>query len=256
VENLLSGLLAGTQNVALKVRLTEIGDLPASCRPLLRVAQSSGGVDRVGGGVRAHGKPAASTIPNRPTLRAFCIGRRGATLRLAIMNMLYDERLDGPLPIIDQELLLADFASDPTRRSDLAYGRTNGALRMRWHEQLPERALGRAAARGVAQVQTLMRHCHQHGVPACHGRPVPDFRASNACATGHRVIAGAFQPDFGCGSRTCTARVQPGVRNLAVSEAAAPYGLYYAPDPSSQTHVPSAGNVAENAVACIVSSTG
>ncbi|HUI61250.1 MAG TPA: FAD-binding protein, partial [Steroidobacteraceae bacterium] len=30
------------------------------------------------------------------------------------------------------------------------------------------------------------------------------------------------------------ARVQPGVRNLAVSEAAAPYGLYYAPDPSSQ----------------------
>src|SRR5579863_7993935 len=29
-----------------------------------------------------------------------------------------------------------------------------------------------------------------------------------------------------------TARVQPGVRNLAVSEAAAPCGLYYAPDPS------------------------
>ncbi|MDQ6971953.1 MAG: FAD-binding protein [Mariprofundaceae bacterium] len=32
----------------------------------------------------------------------------------------------------------------------------------------------------------------------------------------------------------CTARVEPGVRNLAISEAAAPHGLYYAPDPSSQ----------------------
>jgi hypothetical protein len=42
VENLLLGFLAGTQNVALKVRLTEIANLPASCRPLLRVAQSSG----------------------------------------------------------------------------------------------------------------------------------------------------------------------------------------------------------------------
>ena len=44
-----------------------------------------------------------------------------------------------------------------------------------------------------------------------------------------------------------TARVQPGVRNLAISEAAAPYGLYYAPDPSSQIACTIGGNVAENA---------
>jgi glycolate oxidase len=44
-----------------------------------------------------------------------------------------------------------------------------------------------------------------------------------------------------------TAVVQPGVRNLAVSEAAAPYGLYYAPDPSSQIACTIGGNVAENA---------
>ncbi|WP_074749002.1 FAD-linked oxidase C-terminal domain-containing protein [Nitrosospira multiformis] len=43
-----------------------------------------------------------------------------------------------------------------------------------------------------------------------------------------------------------TARVQPGVRNLAISEAAAPYGLYYAPDPSSQIACSIGGNVAEN----------
>jgi glycolate oxidase len=42
------------------------------------------------------------------------------------------------------------------------------------------------------------------------------------------------------------ARVQPGVRNLAISEAAGPYGLYYAPDPSSQLACTIGGNVAEN----------
>ncbi len=43
-----------------------------------------------------------------------------------------------------------------------------------------------------------------------------------------------------------TARVQPGVRNLAVTEAAAPHGLYYAPDPSSQIACTIGGNIAEN----------
>lgn len=43
-----------------------------------------------------------------------------------------------------------------------------------------------------------------------------------------------------------TACVQPGVRNLAISEAAKPHGLYYAPDPSSQIACSIGGNVAEN----------
>ena len=42
------------------------------------------------------------------------------------------------------------------------------------------------------------------------------------------------------------ARVQPGVRNLAISEAASAFGLYYAPDPSSQIACTIGGNVAEN----------
>ena len=44
-----------------------------------------------------------------------------------------------------------------------------------------------------------------------------------------------------------TAIVQPGVRNLAISEAANEFGLYYAPDPSSQIACSIGGNVAENA---------
>ena len=43
-----------------------------------------------------------------------------------------------------------------------------------------------------------------------------------------------------------TARVEPGVPNLKISEAAAPHGLYYAPDPSSQVACSIGGNVAEN----------
>jgi len=47
--------------------------------------------------------------------------------------------------------------------------------------------------------------------------------------------------------RARIAVVQPGVRNAAISEAAAPLGLYYAPDPSSQIACTIGGNVAENA---------
>ena len=46
--------------------------------------------------------------------------------------------------------------------------------------------------------------------------------------------------------RARLAVVQPGVRNAAISEAAAPHGLYYAPDPSSQIACTIGGNVAEN----------
>ncbi len=45
---------------------------------------------------------------------------------------------------------------------------------------------------------------------------------------------------------TRTAVVQPGVRNLAISEAVAHLGLYYAPDPSSQIACSIGGNVNEN----------
>src|SRR2546421_4881719 len=46
--------------------------------------------------------------------------------------------------------------------------------------------------------------------------------------------------------RARIAVVQPGVRNAVISEIAAPYGLYYAPDPSSQIACTIGGNVAEN----------
>ena len=45
--------------------------------------------------------------------------------------------------------------------------------------------------------------------------------------------------------------VQPGVQNLAISNAVAASGFYYAPDPSSQIACTIGGNVAENSGACI-----
>jgi glycolate oxidase len=47
-------------------------------------------------------------------------------------------------------------------------------------------------------------------------------------------------------ARARLARVQPGVTNLKISQHAAPLGLYYAPDPSSQIACSIGGNVAEN----------
>jgi len=56
-----------------------------------------------------------------------------------------------------------------------------------------------------------------------------------------------FTRILGIDTANRTARVQPGVTNLAISRAAEPYGLYYAPDPSSQIACSIGGNVAENA---------
>ena len=67
-------------------------------------------------------------------------------------------------------------------------------------------------------------------------------RSATACCSPSRASCAYSRST----QRARTARVQPGVRNLAISEAAAPHGLYYAPDPSSQIACSIGGNVAEN----------
>jgi hypothetical protein len=70
-------------------------------------------------------------------------------------------------------------------------------------------------------------------------------RCDAACA-GRGAVAGPVQQDFARRPRARTAVVQPGVRNLAVSEAAAPHGSITRPIPSSQIACTLGGNVAEN----------
>lgn len=97
------------------------------------------------------------------------------------------------------------------------------------------------------QVCAIVAVCHQHRIPI----------VSRGAGTG--LSGGAFPVDHGIvlnlsklnrilevNADARYARVEPGVRNAAISEAAAPYGMYYAPDPSSQIACTIGGNIAEN----------
>ncbi len=105
-----------------------------------------------------------------------------------------------------------------------------------------------ALPRETGEVRAVMMICAEMGVPV----------VARGAGTG---LSGGALPYPGCvllslsrfdkilavDPEAMTARVQPGVRNLAISDAAAPHGLFYAPDPSSQLACSIGGNVAENA---------
>jgi glycolate oxidase len=99
-----------------------------------------------------------------------------------------------------------------------------------------------------AQAQAILRICHDCGRRWWRAAPRPVSRAvRRRIRTGCWCRWPSSRRSSAVDPLSRTAVVQPGVRNLAVSEAAAPYGLYYAPDPSSQIACTIGGNVAENA---------
>ena len=105
-----------------------------------------------------------------------------------------------------------------------------------------------ALPRTAEEVRLTLAACYELGVPL----------VARGAGTG---LSGGALPFPGCvllslsrlnhilslDPEARTARVQPGVFNLAISEASAPHGLFYAPDPSSQVACSIGGNVAENA---------
>jgi glycolate oxidase len=99
-----------------------------------------------------------------------------------------------------------------------------------------------------AQIVAILKLCHAAHIPvvargagtSLSGGAMPDPRGVVLSLAKLKEIL-AVDP------LTRTAVVQPGVRNAAITEAAAPHGLYYAPDPSSQIACTIGGNVAENA---------
>ena len=99
-----------------------------------------------------------------------------------------------------------------------------------------------------AQVQRILRTCFEMRVPVV-ARGAGTGLSGGALPRGDGVLLSLakLMRIFGIDPQARTARVQPGVRNLAISQAAVPYGLYYAPDPSSQIACSIGGNVAENA---------
>ena len=86
-----------------------------------------------------------------------------------------------------------------------------------------------------AQVQAVLRTCHRLGVPVvARGTGTGLSGGAMPHAMGVILSLARFNRILAIDPASRTARVQCGVRNLAISEAAAPHGLYYAPDPSSQ----------------------
>ncbi|MFT7008673.1 MAG: glycolate oxidase [Colwellia sp.] len=100
----------------------------------------------------------------------------------------------------------------------------------------------------VEQVQRALKLFHEYEIPVVARGSGTSLSAG---ATPHKegvvLSLAKFTNIIQINPKARTARLQPGVRNLAISEAAADYGLYYAPDPSSQIACSIGGNVAENA---------
>ncbi|WP_298930688.1 FAD-linked oxidase C-terminal domain-containing protein [uncultured Ramlibacter sp.] len=110
-----------------------------------------------------------------------------------------------------------------------------------------QRPLVVALPESEAQVQAVLQVCHALQVPmVARGAGTGLSGGAMPHALGVTLSLAKFNRILKVDPLSRTARVQCGVRNLAISEAAAPHGLYYAPDPSSQIACTIGGNVAEN----------
>lgn len=100
----------------------------------------------------------------------------------------------------------------------------------------------------VEQVQQVLRICSDRKVPVvARGAGTGLSGGALPLVDGVLLSLAKFNQILDVDPLNRCARVQPGVRNLAISEAVADYNLYYAPDPSSQIACSIGGNVAENA---------
>ncbi|HMA31611.1 MAG TPA: FAD-binding protein, partial [Casimicrobiaceae bacterium] len=98
------------------------------------------------------------------------------------------------------------------------------------------------------QVVRILQLCHATRVPVvARGAGTSLSGGSLPVADGIVLSLAKFRRIVAIDPLARTAVVEPGVRNLAISEAASAYGLFYAPDPSSQIACSIGGNVAENA---------
>src|SRR5690606_32360657 len=96
----------------------------------------------------------------------------------------------------------------------------------------------------VEQVRQVLQFASQHRVPiVTRGAGTGLSGGAMPLEKGILLVMSRFKQILSIDPEANLARVQPGVRNLAISEAVTPYGLYYAPDPSSQIACSIGGNV-------------
>ncbi|HEX5189237.1 MAG TPA: FAD-linked oxidase C-terminal domain-containing protein [Streptosporangiaceae bacterium] len=99
----------------------------------------------------------------------------------------------------------------------------------------------------AGQVAAIVRACAAARVPfVARGSGTGLSGGALPRADGVLIVTSKMRTIIGIDQASRRAVVEPGVTNLAVSKAAQPYGLFYAPDPSSQQICSVGGNVAEN----------
>ena len=156
----------------------------------------------------------------------------------------------------------ADEAETQARRAEvmaaLARALPRAALLWRREDTAPYECDGLTAYRAApllvvmphsdAEVAAVLAVCHALEVPVvARGAGTGLSGGALPHRLGVTLSLAKFTRILQVDPLACTAVVQAGVRNLSISEAAAPFGLYYAPDPSSQIACTIGGNVAENA---------
>lgn len=97
------------------------------------------------------------------------------------------------------------------------------------------------------EVCHILRTCNAHNIPVVpRGAGTGLSGGALPHEEGVLLVMAKFNRILEVDADARTARVEPGVRNLAISEAVATLNLYYAPDPSSQIACSIGGNIAEN----------
>lgn len=164
------------------------------------------------------------------------------------MSNLYNEAIDGELPAVDKMRVVNDLVSQIPdldilhEPEDLRPYECDGLAAYRTTPLLV------ALPRNVEQVISLMKYAQAQKVPVvARGAGTGLSGGALPLEKGILLVMSRFNQILDIDAQRCIATVQPGVRNLAISQSAATWGLYYAPDPSSQIACSIGGNVAENA---------
>ncbi len=164
------------------------------------------------------------------------------------MTGIFDQALDDALPVVDRQALVTALADVLPAGALLTEPEQ---LRPYECDALPTvRALPLLTVlpETVAEVQSVVKTCARLGVPiVTRGAGTGLSCGATPVETGVLLVTSRMDAVLSVDVDARLARVQPGVRNLAVSDAVAAHGLFYAPDPSSQLACSIGGNVAENA---------
>ncbi len=164
------------------------------------------------------------------------------------MSVLHDPRLDGELPLPDRARVLAALHALLPDDAILSTDESMAPFECDGLSAYRQRPLAVVLPDRVDQVQSLLRKMCDMGVPVVtRGAGTGLSGGALPLAASVLLVMTRFDRILAVDPANRCARVQPGVANLAISEAVRDAGLFYAPDPSSQIACSIGGNVAENA---------